>query len=404
MISFAELKMFVAEHRLSRAASYLAGSLLLTVLVVLLSPSPPKVEIKKEALLVSGVFPRATDERFQISGFGSVRAARELDVRPEVSGRIVSLHPDLQVGGRILEGEVLLQIDPRDYEIALDAAKAQLARAEFELQLEKGNQRVAEKEWELLKDSVEADKLSEELALRKPQLREKEASFEAAKSQVKRAQLDLDRTSIIAPFPLVVLSEDVEVGLFVNSMTSLLRVAATDEFHIEVRVPRSSLTAFDAGADGSLPEARAVIRERFGDGSETVREGSVLRLLGDVDPNGRMAKILVSLPDPLTSNGKQRAILIGAYTRVELWGRSVVRGFRVPQSAIREGNTVWSVAADRTVKTVAVSPLFQDGDEVILRSEELSTSDRVIITAMQSMFEGTLVRFDDDPPEAEAVE
>ncbi|CAN2040474.1 hypothetical protein GMMP15_1790001 [Candidatus Magnetomoraceae bacterium gMMP-15] len=131
---------------------------------------------------------------------GTVISAQEVGLQTQVSGRILKISSKLIPGGRFKKGEELLRIDDRDYKIAIDIQKASVAQAFMEFKTEKGRQSIASEEWNLLGSEIESTKEERELALRKPQLENARAAVDSAKSSLKKAELDLKRTVIKAPF------------------------------------------------------------------------------------------------------------------------------------------------------------------------------------------------------------
>jgi len=164
------------------------------------SIKPEKVLRQEEIFLVQIQEMKSTNERVVVSAQGSVIAARQVVVRPEVSGRIIEISNSLVPGGRFTQGEVMARIDPRDYEFNVESKKEQVANAVYQLKEEKGRQAVARQEWDLLEDSIPTTQEGRELALRIPQIERAEAALTAAQSALEKAKLDLARTTITAPF------------------------------------------------------------------------------------------------------------------------------------------------------------------------------------------------------------
>lgn len=141
---------------------------------------------------------------------GNVEAARELNLIPEVSGRVTYVSPNLVTGGRVKKGETLVRIDGSTYALQAREQQSQVRKAESDLKLEHGRQEIAKQEWELIGDGRPASEA--DLPLRKPQLDSAKWNLDAAESSLKRARLNLSRTSIRAPMDAVVVSEQVERG------------------------------------------------------------------------------------------------------------------------------------------------------------------------------------------------
>lgn len=348
----------------------LGGILGVVLLAVLFPSTPPKGERNRPAALVETTTLKQQTVNAPIEGYGTVEAKRLLSVQPQVSGEVVEINPNFQKGGRIAKGELLFQIDPRDYEIAAANAEAALERARFQYKLEQGNQIVAKREFELLEPDAPVAELNRELALREPHLKEKRAALKAAQSQLEKAKLDLKRSTLTAPFDAVVLSEQVEESRFVNQQTQTGEIASTEAFFVEIRVPSQALEWLQFLNDGEIEQRPAAVYQRLSTERSIRHEGRLVRLLSDVDPSGRMAKLLVSVEDPLEQADGTPPLLIGSYVRVEIKGRAEKGVFLIPRSALREGETVWLVADDQTLRKEPVEVIFTDGDSVAIRIEQ----------------------------------
>ncbi|MCB0345153.1 MAG: efflux RND transporter periplasmic adaptor subunit [Bdellovibrionales bacterium] len=378
---------FMKNRQALLSLGILGGGLFIAWVLMAFRTSPPKAEAKRAAALVSIEEVSPIDVTRTISGFGTVEAVRDVEFRPLVSGEVVSVHPQLQVGGRIAEGEELVKVDPRDYEIAVESAKAALEQALFELKLEEGNQVVAKHEWGLLEGEVERSKLGEELALRKPHLRAKRATVNAAKSALRKAELDLERTVITSPFNAVVLEESVEAGKFLSTQNAFARLASTEAFYVRVRVPRSDLEwlDFDANSSGAL---QVKVFQDMGSGHELEWNARFVRVLGDVDLVGRMAQLLVAVDRPLDS--KEDPLLLGSYVRVEIPGKRVHGVYRIPRRALREGSVVWIVGKDNMLEVVKAEPAFSQKDWTFIKAELPQTA-RIVTSSIEGAMRGMIV-------------
>ena len=349
--------------------------------LMFLGPTVPKTAREVKPTFVEVLPARVQDERAVIAVYGTVQHHQRLTVHPEVSGRVVNLNPRLVLGETLPEGAALLQIDPRDYRVAVNEQRAALAKAEYDLKMELGQQAVAKREWSLLTPSAgEVNALNRQLALRRPHLKEKRMALAAAQSRLRKAQLNLHRTVLRAPFNAVVLKEAVEVGQLVTPQSTVATLVGTDEFRVQVSVPIRQLewiTFPDAGHPQGSPVR--VMREQ-GSKEPVVRPGRVVELLGDVTPNGRMAQVLVSIADPLELEKpakERRPLLLGEYVRVEIEGPELHDVIVVPRVAIREGSRVWVKDAQNQLEvrpvdiilsrkeTVLIGQGLRDGDDII---------------------------------------
>jgi multidrug efflux pump subunit AcrA (membrane-fusion protein) len=281
-------------------------------------------------------------------------------------------HAALEPGGVIEAGAELVAIDRSDYELALAAKQAELEEARFALEVERGRQVVALREWKLLEGDVPKEDANRSLVLRKPHLRRAEALVEKAENDIALAELDLTRTSVTAPFNAVVIEESVEVGQLLERGTSVTTLAGADEFWVRVSVPVDRLRWIQLPR-GEYEGAKAKVVLDAGEGREFTREGRVLRLLGDLEPNGRMARMLVSIADPLGRHDRSGEIplLLGSYVQVEI-DAGVLEGVVViRRAALREGNRIWVVDGSNRLQIRDVEVLWFRKDSVLLAKESI---------------------------------
>lgn len=261
--------------------------------IMLANPvTPERLEVSEQLVPVEVTEIVHTTEQVLVRAQGTVTAAQQVQVRSEMAGRIVELSPSLVPGGVFAAGEVIAVIDERDYRVRLAAPHEALARARLALRQEQARQAVAEQEWELLEDSIPADPSNRDLALRRPQIEQAEAAIAAAEGALAKAELDLERCTVTAPFNALVLREQVDLGQLVSPQTEIATLVGTDAYWVQVSLPVEDLEWIDT------PGSPATVAHRAG-AVEIRREGRVARLLGDVDPAGRMARLLIVIDDPL---------------------------------------------------------------------------------------------------------
>ena len=369
----------------------------------LIASRPPVPRVNQEAAptLVEVITVHAQDEQAVLQAYGTVRAHRELTLFPRVEGYVIAQHDDLIDGGLVRAGEVLLKVDPQDYRLAVDTERGNLARAEFELQVEQGNQVVAHQEWDLLEPSIETSEMGRLLALRQPHLKEKRAAVDAAKSRLAQAELNLSRTLVSAPCNALVLKETVEIGQLVNARSAVATLVCTDTFRVEVSVPLNQLgwVEFPDAAQSQPPDGLSEVEVRgstarimrdLGNGGSVQWTGWVERLLGDVTENGRMARVLVLVPDPLglkPSNGPRSSLLLGEYVRVEILGPTLPQAIVLPRSSLREEERVWVYNARQELEIRQVEVALRRRDSVLIQAG-LADGDRVVTSSLPAALPG----------------
>jgi RND family efflux transporter MFP subunit len=341
-----------------------------------------------------------------VEAFGTVVPAQRITLQSEVAGRIIDQNPELTPGGLIRQGDMVVQVDPADYELLVREYRAEMEEALFELELEQGKQVIAKREWELLEKEIEISS-GKSLALREPHLRLVEAKLEKAKSRLAAAELALERTSIAAPFNVLVLEEFVDTGQLVGTQTTLATLVGTDRFWVQVSVPVGSLgrISFPGGAERHGSEAQVIFEQVSG--PPVVRRGHVVRIMGDLDPEGRMARILVAIDDPLNLEaGRMVAerILLGSYVKVRIAAGFFDTVYSVPREALREGDVVWVKDSEGTLQIRPVRVVWRLKDDVLVDAD-LEPGDELIMSRLHAPLPGMAVQGvrDENPsPEQES--
>lgn len=371
----------------------IAIPVLLIVLASLLSswllrekPTMQRAERKAPPLTVDvaraeyGVFP------LTIRALGKVSARELVELQPQVDGRVEWLNYDLGPGSTLKKGEELLRIEQEPYQLAVQTARSTLAERRSELQQEQGQRKVAQEEFELLGASLpDAD---QSLVLREPQLAAARARVDAAQAQLKLAERDLRLTSLSSPFNALLVSRSVDIGDRVAPGTVMYTLAGADLFQIEVEVPASQLPQL------STPQAQVRIR-----GSQwpagVYRQGRFVRVIPVLEEQGRLARVLVELDDPLgIENPSNPQLLLNDLARVEITGRADGQQVRIPLTALQDDNQVWVVQGGRIhIQPVLVSHF---DDEYAILQSGLRGGEILVTTRLTSVTDNMPVRTADE--------
>jgi len=319
------------------------------------------------------------DQRVTVPAMGTVIPAREMELRPQVSGEVVSLHPEFIDGGYITQGSEVLKIDPVDYELAATLAEAKVKDAESVLELAEEEAAAAKEEWGLLHSGDDGTK--EELpplVAKEPQLAAAQARLKAHQAELEQAELDLKRTSVRVPFNAIVRTKNVEVGSLVTPQERIAELVGVDEYWVRISVPVDYLKWISFPKQDSLRGSPVRIVYRSGD----ERTGEVIKLLGDLESEGRMARVLAAVKDPLgLKNPEQKMgpLLIGEYLRVEIEGSPLKQVFRIPRVALRDNDTIWVVDDDSTLDIRSVKTLWRDTQTVFFK-EGATSGDQLVVS------------------------
>lgn len=350
--------------------------------------APPKVERPARVLPVEVAVVESFEAQPTFEAYGVVRPQGELSLRPIVGGPVVEVHPNMTVGGRVSKGDVLFRVDPRDFELNVATSNAALLSAKADLAIEEGQAAVAKSEWALLDGEVKATAAGKSLALREPYLERSRANVASAEAQLDQARLNLSRTAVVAPFDAVILSENLEVGAQVSAGGEVAVLVDTAAFLIEVTMPASRIQGLD------FESGEAEVRLSGSDESEP-RQGRLLRLAGEVDAAGRMARVQIAVPNPLSG---AQPLLLGSYLAVDVPLKAIPGALSIPRAALREGDVVWLPKDGKELALQGVHVALRRDDDVLI-TDGLSAGDQVIVSSIAVPLPGTALRVIEMDPE-----
>lgn len=340
-----------------------------------------------------------------VSAMGTVVPAQTVMLKSRVSGEVVSLNPEFAEGGFLKKGSVVIQLDDQDYQLALSQKKSDLINAQYAFKLELGRQEVAQREWQLLNGNRDEKAVKSDLALRKPHLDKAKADVDAATAAFEKAKLDLGRTRIIAPFNAIVRSKSVDIGSQVSVGEPMAELVGIDAFWIKASIPVDRLEWIRIPQQKNVRGSDAKI---YYAGGYSIK-GKVIRLMGDLDSEGRMARILIEVKDPMQHQADQRIappLLIGEYVRVEVDGRQLDDVFVIPRTALRDGSTVWIMNDDLTLSIQKVDPIWRSDLSVVIQND-LQFGQHLIVSDLPAPVDGMAVRrkpSQEKPPAAQTKE
>lgn len=303
---------------------------------------------------------------FSIPAMGTVMPAREIALEVPVSGEVIYLHPEFTEGGMLAEGTKILEIDPEDYEVLLQQKRKALAEAEYTYKLEQGHQDVARREWSLLYGGQAINEGESDLALRKPHLEKVQVEIATARAELEQAKINLNKTSLEAPFNALVLKKYIDLGSQVSQQEKLADLVGIDAYWVQVSLPIDSLRWIQIpnGEQKSGSEVKVIYRENY------FKKGKVIRLLPDLSKEGRMARLLIEVKDPLelqAKKQKQPMLLLGEYVRVSITGEELHNVFRIPRSALHNDREIWIVNEANKLEIRPVKTIWRDEDTVVVR-------------------------------------
>ncbi|MFT5087955.1 MAG: RND family efflux transporter MFP subunit [Candidatus Latescibacterota bacterium] len=384
--------------------------------------APERVERPNLGPLVEAVEAPAQKVQVIVDGQGTVRPDAQINLVPQVSGVIVWKTEAFKPGGSFAKGETLFRIDPRDYELAVRQAEAQVAQARYQRDLAQQESDVSRQEWQRMRGD---DAKASDLVLRLPQLRSAEANLASADARLEEMALRLERTELKAPFSGRVRNSQVDVGQYINVGQSVAQLYSIEKAEIVVPVPDEDLAWFalpvpvdaqsdkfaelpvDSGRDEGMSRshlfarrgADAVVQGSFA-GRRHEWQGRVVRTEGELDPQSRMARLVIEVDDPYGGivDGAP-PLTVGMFVDVAIAGRQVEGVRIVPRAALRQDDKVWIVGSDGLLRVRQADVLRRMQDDV-LAYIELERNERIITSQLSGVTDGMKVRLADGSKEA----
>ncbi len=325
---------------------------------------------------------------------GTVEPRMEADLVAEVGGRVVEVSQVLEAGGFFGAGEVLVRLDERDYRTALARARAARDRARSEVTVRgKSRKRI---------DSLSQQGLASESTLDDSASAENiaRANLAEAEAAVAKAELDLERTVIVAPFEGRVHDRHVGAGQFVMPGARLARIYATDVAQVRLPLSVDDLAfldlplAYSAATSAVEPPAVRLFTEIAG--RELSWSGTIVRTEGALDPMTRDVVAVAQVVDPFgvhEESGRETPLAPGLFVRAEIRGRHVDGVFELPSSAYRAGLGLLVVDDENRLRIREVRLLRQDARRVFVQGG-VEAGERVVVSAIASPIEGMEMRVD----------
>ncbi len=346
--------------------------------------------------LVETINPQVIDFQTTVSALGNVIPAQSVDLTPRVEGIVVSVSDSFIEGGLLKRNEEIVRLDPTDYELRLRQAESDLTRAQFNLKLELGQQAIAKREFEMLGNNL--DELATELIQRKPHLEASKAALKAAESVLEQARLNLERTRTLAPFDAVVVERNANIGSRVTASangTPLVRLVSTESFWIDVALPIDKLRWIDIPGINGLEGAPVKVTFENAWGPDAFRIGVVKRLKAEVEPEGRMAKVLVEVDDPMAlkpANKNLPSLMLGSLVRVEIAGKVLKDVVELPETLVHEGRYLWLMNDEQILNITDVKPFWKEQGRVFLEKDQLPPDNRIVASNLPAPVQGMRIR------------
>jgi len=354
-------------------------------------PAPPEIVLPTVRCLPA----HRREFQVQVPTQGTVIPRTESRLVVEVAGRVTQIAADLVSGGFFEKGDLLLEIDKRDYELALRQSELEVARSKRRLVEEEADAAVARQEWEELGDGEGTP-----LALHEPQVAEAKAALAAAEAALERARRDIERTRVVAPFRGRVRTKLADLGQFLPMGSPVATVYAVDFAEVRLPLPDEELAFLELpgstlhSANGSPAMQEPIVR-LFASFAGAQREwsGRIVRTEGEIDPSTRMVMAVARLEDPYgrLAEVAGAALPVGLFVQAEIHGALLENVFVFPRSAIRDGEVLYTLDEKDQLHHVAIDIVRSEREVVVVRGD-LEEGVRVIVSPLEIATESMQVR------------
>lgn len=369
----------------------LAFGIALATVMIMFRPQPPSTPTAERVVPVQTLTVTSADMNINVSSQGTVRPRTQTSIVAEVSGRVISISDKLVSGGFFSKDEVMLSIDPADYEVAVDQAQANLLTAQAQLAQEQAQADQAGREWDLSGRPRENAPI---LALRTPFLREAEARVLYSESELRRAERQLDRTTVRAPYDALVREKSADIGQYLGTGAQIAELFATD--YAEIRLPLSDsdmrwLTLPSPGQVAPTDATNVTLHTTVA-GKKHHWQAEIVRTEGVVDSNSRMHYAVARVNDPygLQHRPDQRSLPAGTFVNADIEGNRVAGVFVIPLEALRNGNQVLVMDQEQRLRQRRVNVIRSDANSVYV-NEGLTNNDNIIVSPVPIPIEGMRV-------------
>ena len=286
-----------------------------------------------------------------------------------------------------------MRIDPRDYQAAVEGARAGIARAESQLhRARKERDRQARLAAQSAVSQARIDDAENEL-------RDAEAGLTEARVRLDQAQRDLERSELHAAYAGRVREEHVDIGQFVTRGEQLASLYATDYAEVRLPIQDRDLAYLDlppsyvgrpAGPEPVSPHV--TLRAEFV-GTWQEWQGRLVRTEGAIDPRSRTVTVVARVDDPYgrTSETPRVPLAIGLFVEAQISGLRLPDAIVLPRSALRDDGSVFVVDADGRLQARRVTVVRAERERLIIGAG-LEPGERVCISPLRGAVAGMSVR------------
>lgn len=371
----------------------IVAAFLIAAIMSAFKPNSLELESPDREVAVTTELINQSNVELQVSSQGTVEPRTSTTLVSEVSGAVLEVASQFEVGGTFKKGDILIRLDAADYKVAKQRAEAQLKSAKAQLLTEQARSIQAKKEWQMTGRPIEDAPI---LALRTPFLAEAEARLLQAEAEVAQAELKIQRTVIRAPYAGMVSATHVDMGQYVTIGTRLGSIFAID--YAEIRLPMtdkqmSKLSlAKSAIKNQPFTEAKVELKAMV-NGQQVSWPAVLVRSEGTIEQSSRAQYLVAQIDDPYHLNNQQNSqpLLMGTFVEATVTGKIIKDVYALPRYALRSNQRIATVTAEKRLKMITVDYSYEDRNYYYLTSD-LEGQVEVVTSGMGIMVDGMKVK------------
>ena len=360
----------------------LALSIIIAGVLIKSRPVAVAKENKEDVPYVKTMMILPRTVKASISSQGIVQPESELILLSELSSRVEWLSPKMEAGSSFKQGDTLIVLDKRDYELALISAESQVLNAEVNLEREQAESELAKKEWKRVGAGLGSD-----LALRKPQMAQAKATYAAAKASLEQAKRNLSRTIFIAPFDGRVRTSRIDIGTTVFPGTSIGNIYATDAYEVRLPIADQDVPYSGLEFNGQKIEENKRLDVIIIQG-DNKWPAKIVRTEAEIDPVTRMMAVVAKV-DNSDKKMFSTPLAVGQFVQAKISGIEISNISVLPRSSVRN-ESVWVVDNQMSMQNRSVDVLRNE-DDFALIGEGFELGDRLLTSRVSSLVNGLKV-------------
>ncbi|PML54832.1 efflux RND transporter periplasmic adaptor subunit [Vibrio lentus] len=314
---------------------------------------------------VSVVLATLGDYQAEVVGYGEAKSRYELMFSTEVGGRVETISSQFETGQVISQGEVIANIDSTSYQQAVTQAKANVAQAQLDLLEEQRQGEQAKSEWQRSGLSGEPDS---PLVLREPQLAQVTAALENAKLELVKAQQDLEKTTLVAPFDSLVVSRDVQPGSYAQTGAQIATLYSVDEVEVSVPLSENQWLSLPNSDNTQLKEQPWPVTLSSSDG-QYQWQGYVERVEQHLQQDTRQRSLIVKVDNPLE---QEKDLYPGTFVQAIISGKQLTQLWELPASALSQQGDLWFVDNNSQLSKSNANVEFEKGGLIYIDPTKLN--------------------------------